>query len=62
MRPDEFHKTRKGLRAAKLYLKHLKAGPEEVGTRDRRDAESINAYADELNVKAKDVLGHQAEW
>ena len=50
------------LRAAKLYLERLKQSLEEVAARDKRDAEIINAHADELNTEAKDVLGYQAEW
>lgn len=27
-----------------------------------RDAQLINAHADELNAEAEDVLGYQADW
>jgi len=50
------------LRVAKLYLERLKQNPEDVAARDMRDAEIINAHADELNAEAEDVLGYQAEW
>jgi len=50
------------LRVAKLYLERLKQSPEDVAARDKRDAEIINAHADELNAEAEDVLGYQAEW
>ena len=50
------------LSQARNALERLRMSEEERAEIDRRDAEIINAHADELNAEAEDVLGYQADW
>lgn len=47
---------------ARLALERMKFSPEERAARDERDAEIINAHADELRREMDDILGYQADW
>lgn len=43
-------------------LERMKLSPEERAARDERDAQIINAHAEDLRREMDDILSYQAEW
>jgi hypothetical protein len=50
------------LPGARQALERFKTSRQVRDERDERDAEIINAHADELRDEMADILGYQADW